>query len=166
MKKREFNKVIRNIQKQWQVGVASSGYPYHGGLLLDPNERILGWLRVCHRNGPKADLLMDVGDLVRAMPFVLASGRPLVLVVSSPEGLRYAVWQPGLADFRAYRSDQEEEEPWYAVIPASALKPLGRSCPEELGKNLGVRRIRVPAGRSEAPKRQALQRKTINVSSP
>jgi hypothetical protein len=151
--------IVRSIVRQWQVSVTSLGDPYYSGrCFVDPDARILAWLRVFRRSDPKADLVIDIRNLAEGMPFVWASGKPLILVVACPDGLRYAIWQPGMSDFHRYRPDPKKGQTlydiyWDAVIPAAELKPLGRTLPEVLAESLSVRTIPVAAGAGKTPKK-------------
>jgi hypothetical protein len=117
----------------------------------------LAWLQVFRRSDPKADLVIDIRTLTQVIPFVWASGKPLILVAAFPDGLRYVIWQAGMADFRRYRADPEKGQTlydtyWDAVIPAAELIPLGRRLPEPLVEGLSVRKIPAPAKAGKAPK--------------
>lgn len=145
--------IIRNVRKQWKVSVRELSGPYHRVLcLVDPHKQVLAWLCISPGD-PKAEPTVDIRNLTGAMPFVWASGKPLILVASSPDGLRYAIWRPGIADFRPYEPDHElrYEAYWDAVIPAAELKPLGRRFPVVRGNNLGVDTIPAPTGTGETP---------------
>ena len=150
--------IIRSIEQQWQTRIAELGDPYGCGLcFIDSDERILAWLRVVRRKNPKADLVVDVRTLTEAMPFVWASGKPLIFVASFPDGFRYVVWKPGMADFHRFRPDPEKGQTLYdtycdAVIPAAELKSLGRRLPEALVESLGVRKTAAPAEAGKTPK--------------
>jgi hypothetical protein len=150
-------KMIANIQRQWHVRIAHLGHPYYGGFcFVGPDKSILAWMRVFLIRDPAADLTMDIREFEESMPFVWAIGKPLIFVAAFPYGLRYAVSQPGTADFRPYYPDPEEGQTpydiyWDAVIPAAELKPLGRTLPEALSKNLSVRKTPASAGAGLTP---------------
>jgi hypothetical protein len=104
--------VIQQINERWHVGVAHLGEPYYGGdCLVDPYGRILAWVRIFQRKELKDGLEFDIRWLTEAAPFLSASGRPLVLVARFSEGLRYAIWKPGLADFFPYIPRCDEQTP-------------------------------------------------------
>jgi hypothetical protein len=62
-----------------------------------------------------ADLAVDIRELKEVMPFVWASGKPLIFVAAFQYGVRYAIWKPGMADFRPYYPDPEKERTPYDV---------------------------------------------------
>lgn len=152
--------VIQQITERWHVGVAHLGEPYYGGdCLVDPHGRILAWLRIFRRKELKDGLKFDIRRLTQAAPFLSASGRPLVLVARFSEGLRYAMWKPGLADFILYRHTCDEQteyaEFWDAIIPADELRPLGWVLPLEIARGIGGR------GRKRPVKRKGVQWRNI-----
>jgi hypothetical protein len=138
----EFN-IKRQIKECWGMGIAYLDEPYHGGdCLVDAHGRILAWLRIFQRKELKDGLKFDIRRLTEVMPFLSASGRPLVLVVRSSKGLWYVMWKPKLTDFVPHRPSCDEQtlydEYWDAVVPTRALKPLGQGLPAEIRANLNV----------------------------
>ncbi len=132
------SEIIRTIRQRWRAGVAEIDEPYYAGYaLVDARGRVLAWLRIFARGNLGKGLEFDIRQLTEMMRFVSASGKPLLLVARFPDGMRYAAWKPGIADFYAYRPSVEDghflyEKYWHAIVPATALRPIGQGLPDEV----------------------------------
>jgi hypothetical protein len=137
--------IISGIKHYWEVGITDVGEPYHGGYcLVDPDGRLLAWLRIFSRKHLTNGLKFDVRRLMEVTPFVSASGRPLVIIVQVSGRLTYVVWKPGVAEFYSYvptrdNGQIEYDVYWDAVIPGTKMKPMGHSLPRELTGRTGSR---------------------------
>ena len=137
--------IISGIKHYWQVGIADVGKPYRGGYcLVDPDGRLIAWLRVFSRKHLTNGLRLDARRLIEVTPFVSASGRPLVIVVQVSGRLSYVVWKPRVADFYPYvptpdAGQTEYDFDWDAVIPVDNLKPMSHGLPQGLIGRTGSR---------------------------
>jgi len=130
--------IISGIKLYWEVGITDVGEPYRGGYcLMDPDGRLIAWLRVFSRKHLTHGLRFDLRRLIEVTSFVSASGRPLVIVVDVSGRLTYVVWKPGVADFYSCVPNPDAGQTgrdvyWHAVILGDKLKPMRRGLPQEL----------------------------------
>jgi hypothetical protein len=119
-------KVMSSIKKNWQSDVSYIEGPNYGeGCLVDSSGLIVAWIHSYERADPEAELCIDIRHLLGVMPMVLATGRPLVIVVAYPDDVRYVVWRRGTKDF-CYGWDRKT--PRVACAALRQLAPRRRVC--------------------------------------
>lgn len=131
-------RVMSSIKKNWQSDVSYIEGPNYGGrCLVDSSGLIVAWVQSYERADPEEELCIDIRHLLGVMPLVLATGRPLVIVVAYPDEVRYVVWRPGTRDFGRYETPYEEG--WQAIFLPRELSPVGPGLPREITTNPVVR---------------------------